>query len=170
MHAGFGDDAMSGAEALPFYYDGGTTANELLQTQQNAPTEPDPDAAPAPFWFEFAPYNPGDILRFEGNQPDTQEFALYDEFFPRRKIMLDENGEAVATAAEAVFDFLLNFDEEEGPDDDRFSDGAKPTDGDDVMFGDSGNDWLVGGTGRDHAYGGRGHDLLNMDDDHEFDR
>ena len=182
IHAGAGDDAVSGAEALPTYYDGGAfgfaTINELLQTQQNAPVNTDPVLADNPFWFTFAPYNPGDILRYEGNTASDaddphgktkQEFALYDEFNPRRKIMLDENGEAVEIEGAGVYDFLLNFDELEGPFGYHYlgDEAAMVTDGDDRIFGDLGNDWIVGGTGRDHMYGGRGDDLLNMDDNHD---
>jgi len=177
IHAGAGDDAVSGAEALPAYYSGEgfdfNAINTLLQDQQNAPSNDGPDLADNPFWFGFAPYNPGDILRYEGNTEgaetdphgkSTQEFALYDEFYPRRKIMLDANGEAVEHSDFSVYDFLLNFNENEGPDSYVFSDGSKATDGDDKIFGDLGNDWIVGGTGRDNMYGGRGDDLLNMDD------
>ena len=166
LHGGFGDDAMSGAEALPIYFGGGTPINDFLKVQQLAPVNDDPAVAEDPYWYAFAPYNPGDILRFQGNSTED-EFALYDEFFPRRKIMLDAEGNAVATAAAGVYDFLLNFDELEGPASFAYSDGTKPTDGDDRMFGDLGNDWMVGGSGRDHMWGGRGNDLLNMDDDHD---
>jgi Ca2+-binding RTX toxin-like protein len=182
IHAGAGDDAVSGAEALPAYYDGGVfgfeTVNNLLQIQQQAPVNPGAAPEPNPFWFGFAPYNPGDILRYEGNTAadaddphgkTKQEFALYDEFFPRRKIMLDTNGEAVALEADAVYDFLLNFNEDEGPLGYHYlgDENAMQTDGDDRIFGDLGNDWIAGGTGRDHMYGGRGDDLLNMDDNHD---
>ncbi|MFO7963509.1 MAG: Calx-beta domain-containing protein [Desulfobacterales bacterium] len=184
MHAGSGDDAMLGGEALPFFYTNGMimegsqeyTANDLLKIQQQEPANVGMANAENPFWFAFAPYNPGDILRYEGETVDIgddphgktrQEFALYDEYFPRRKLFLDIEGNAVTTESEGVFDFLLNFDETEGPLGFAFTGGAKATDGDDRMFGDAGNDWIVGGTGRDHMYGGRGDDLLNMDDDHD---
>ena len=188
IHAGAGDDAVSGAEALPVFYTAGEVdvdgqgmlveINELLQIQQNAPINDDPDLADNPFWFEFAPYNPGDILRYEGNTASnaddphgktTQEFALYDEFYPRRKIMLNADGEAVELADDAIYDFLLNFNEDEGPLGYDFigDDATMMTDGDDKIFGDLGHDWIISGTGRDHMYGGRGDDLLNMDDDHD---
>ncbi|WP_419904389.1 hypothetical protein [Kiloniella sp.] len=255
LHTGDGDDAVSGAEALPIYYSGEGVGfegiNNFLLEQQMAPTVGGSVTTDNPFWFAFAPSNPGDILRFEGETPE--EFALYDEYFPRTKVMIDaaagsvfeglnfefvnadvsagpdtieeighglvtgmallyENtGEAddgglehgltyfvivedadhiklAATQADALsgtkigiggfgggethsltlrVDFILNFAEHEGPDGFAFSDGAKPTDGDDRIFGDIGNDWMVGGSGRDHMYGGRGNDLLNMDDDHD---
>ena len=182
IHAGAGDDAVSGAEALPDYYYGGTFGfamiNDLLQKQQEAPANTGDPVADDPFWFSFAPYNPGDILRYEGNTlseeddphgKSNQEFALYDEFYPRRKIMLDANGEAVEHSDDSVYDFLLNFDETEGPLGYEFlgDDAAMMTDGDDKIFGDLGHDWIVGGTGRDNMYGGRGDDLLNMDDNHD---
>ncbi|MBN2328533.1 MAG: hypothetical protein JXR73_15420 [Candidatus Omnitrophica bacterium] len=193
IHAGDGDDAVLGGEALPLYYEARTydaqgnlvqdygfeQINELLQKQQNEAPDNPSDLTENPFWFAIAPYNPGDILVYDGKEiidgnfktgKTRQEFNLYDEFNPRRKIMLDANGEAVETEAEAVFDFLLNFDEAEGPDGYPYlgdNEVALPTDGDDRIFGDLGNDWIVGGTGRDHIYGGRGDDLLNMDDNHD---
>src|SRR5690606_37217492 len=83
------------------------------------------------------------------------EFYLYDEYNPRKKIMIDDGGSLV--------DFLLNFDPSEGP---LAPGSTKATDGEDRLFGDVGNDWLVGGTGRDNLYGGWGNDLMNVDDDH----
>src|SRR5262249_8792335 len=64
-------------------------------------------------------------------------------------------------------EFFLNFSSAEGPLDTRWDVGGavqKPTDGDDILFGDNGNDWIVGGTGRDNMYGGWGNDLINEDD------
>lgn len=176
IHSGDGDDAVSGAEALPFYYSAQgtdfTTVNTLLQTQQEGPDATVSNAQDNPFWFAFAPYNPGDILRFEGNgKPD--EFALYDEYLPREQIWIDTTtGERVALADldgdEAQF--LLNFNANEGAVETVFPDPDNQVelhnDGADRIFGDLGNDWIVGGTGRDHMYGGRGSDLINMDDDH----
>jgi Ca2+-binding RTX toxin-like protein len=202
IHAGDGDDAISGAEALPSYYSGAgfevgpnqefTDVNTFLQNMQASPSNDPRPLTDNPFWFNFAPYNPGDILRFEGKEileengqraRTRDEFAWYDEFSPRRKLMFDfENGLAATAAGlndvtalaslddlggHRAIDFILNFDETEGPEDVRFSDDDKPSDGDDRIFGDLGNDWQVGGTGRDHMYGGRGNDLLNMDDDHD---
>ncbi|NNL87717.1 MAG: hypothetical protein HKP25_01490, partial [Marinicaulis sp.] len=171
-----------------------TDVNEFLERQQattNVIAETgDPgfsDLNARPFWFNIASSNPGDILRFGDRDPN--EFALYDEFNPRRKIVLDFATAAVIEAYDDAttttppvgsIQFLLNFDPSEGELDqievesDDVPNGEGPTgdgnlynDGDDVLFGDLGNDWIVGGTGRDHAYGGRGSDLLNMDDDHD---
>jgi Ca2+-binding RTX toxin-like protein len=193
IHGGDGDDAISGAEALPVYYSadpfGFTDVNTFLQNMQSAPPNGTPDLADNPFWFAFGPYNPGEILRYEGKnivQENGQrtrtrdEFAWYDEFNPRRKIMFDFDhdfagaaedftGLSTLTGVVNPIDFLLNFDEEEGPDGPSFINDEfdMPTDGADRMFGDLGNDWLVGGTGRDHMYGGRGDDMLNMDDNHD---
>lgn len=195
VHAGDGDDAVSGAEALPAYHSGTGfggfgPVNTFLQDMQDAPPNGTPDLADEPFWFGFAPYNPGDILRFEGKEvvdgtgqdPATRdEFAWYDEFDPRRKLMFDFDFDFEANAGadfcplptldgvENPIDFLLNFDADEGPAGPAFEgdDAPLPTDGADRIFGDPGNDWQVGGSGRDHMYGGRGDDLLNMDDDHD---
>ena len=182
IHGGDGDDGISGAEALPAYYSGFgfgfDNLNNFLRDLQNAATEVDPDLADKPFWFDFAPYNPGDLLRFEGNGKPA-EFALYDEFFPRREIVFDFDAYLNGGSVEALsalagvpemdqLGFILNFDADDigAASDDRWTDDAKLSDGDDKIFGDLGNDWIVGGTGRDHTFGGRGSDLLNMDDDH----
>lgn len=182
IHGGDGDDAISGGEALPSYYAGSVPGgfaalNAFLRNQQDAPddsqtpgVDPDPDLADNPYWFTFSPYNPGDILRFEGNgKPD--EFALYDEFHPRRKIVFDfDTGEVLETIDDfsgQPLDFLLNFDAADGAIDNRYTDLAQPSDGDDMLFGDLGHDWIVGGTGRDNVFGGRGSDLINIDDDHD---
>jgi Ca2+-binding RTX toxin-like protein len=185
IHGGDGDDAISGAEALPAYYSaegfGFTDLNTFLQAMQNAPPNNVPDLADNPFWFDFAPYNPGDILRYEGktiidgngqNAKTRQEFAWYDEFHPRKKIMFDfDNVEVLETIDDftrTAIDFILNFDAFEGPLGPTFDgEDRLPTDGADRIFGDLGNDWLVGGAGRDHMYGGRGDDLINMDDNHD---
>jgi Ca2+-binding RTX toxin-like protein len=202
IHAGAGDDAISGAEALPIYYSGDfdltdgnsgvgfAAVNIFLQNMQAAPPNDTPDLADNPFWFDFAPYNPGEILRFEGktivdgngqNGKTRDEFAWYDEFNPRRKIMFDFDFDfdtnqgadfqplATLSGVPNPINFLLNFDPNDPGSwlDDRFSDEAKLSDGDDKMFGDLDNDWMVGGSGRDHMYGGRGDNLLNMDDDHD---
>jgi len=96
--------------------------------------------------FFYSPFNPGDVL---GYNPESGEFASYDENAPRTRI---EN-------------FFLNFDEQEGVLRKNATYGDVRDDGDDRIFGGLGNDWLVGGTGRDNLYGGWGNDLLNVDDD-----
>jgi Ca2+-binding RTX toxin-like protein len=181
IHGGDGDDAISGAEALPFYYGatnvvgGFTKVNDVLVIQQNIGTKTNPVEQPQPFWYSFAPYNPGHVLDYQGNyDPATSptqisEFAYYNENAPLRKIMLNAAGTPVLNSSQAVYDFLLNFKSDEGVLDTRFATaslgaGSKATDGDDRIFGDLGNDWIVGGTGRDHMYGGRGDDLMNGDD------
>jgi hypothetical protein len=156
---------------------GFTEVNNFIIAQQNYGSKTDPDEQPQPFWFSFAPYNPGHVLDYQGNYDGTNataskvsEFAYYDENSPRRKILLDADAKPLVNTTAGAREFLLNFDATEGPDDTRWTGataGSAPraTDGDDNIFGDLGNDWIVGGTGRDHAYGGYGDDLLNMDDD-----
>jgi Ca2+-binding RTX toxin-like protein len=106
IHAGEGDDAISGAEALPFYYSleqvAGIDGNDLLLAQRDLldpdaePTVPLSDLLSPPAQIDFVtPFNPGNALYFEKFR--ESEFALYDEFHPRRKIMLDELGQAVNT-------------------------------------------------------------------------
>jgi len=159
LHGGDGDDAISGAEALA------ENTAALVFAEKGAP-DADRDDGQIVIISYNQPGNPGDVLAFEAFR--GEEFALYDEYDPWRKVLLDDDG--------TIREFLLNFD----PDDingdgyqplDPHSDGTGfdpvMTDGDDVIFGDLGNDWLVGGTGRDHVYGGRGDDLLNADDNHD---
>jgi Ca2+-binding RTX toxin-like protein len=90
-----------------------------------------------------APYNPGDVLRFN---EDKIEFEDYDEEFPRRELA----------------DFVLNFDTYVGP---GASDAVNDNFDEDVLFGDLGNDWLVGGPDNDQLFGGFGADLMDADDD-----
>jgi Ca2+-binding RTX toxin-like protein len=139
IHAGAGDDAVSGAEALGEAYlvNGGG----LVRSDFNRPT------------------NPGDALDYNET---TTLFAQYDANNPMRRILLNPNGTLSTNNTGA--EFFLNFDPTDGP----LVAGSTTvrTDGDDLIFGDNGNDWLVGGTGRDHVFGGWGDDLINLDDDH----
>ena len=152
LHGGSGDDALSGAEALPMSwaptYLGGT-----VQTD----------------WYH--PFNDGRLLGYNSTRG---AFGLYDEYDPRRMIVLNGDGTLAkpATACSlsstsqlsGCLQWFLNFDQTEGS---QFVDptyGTVNNDGSDVLFGDYGNDWLVGGTGRDTLWGGWGNDLLNADD------
>jgi Ca2+-binding RTX toxin-like protein len=139
IHAGSGDDAVSGAEAL----------NEAYFVRNGALVRSDFNR----------PNNPGDTLDY--NETSTL-FAQYDADNPMRRIVLNANG-TLATNNVGK-EFFLNFDPTEGP----LAAGSTTahTDGDDIVFGDHGNDWLVGGTGRDNVFGGWGDDLINVDDDH----
>src|SRR5262249_36770291 len=172
-HGGSGDDAIGGGEAL----DGLTPATKsYTQTE----TSLDPTLAPTGIAeTDYAhPYNPGDALRFnpvdtflKPQQPGlanrTGQFALYNEFDPMRKVLIDPVTYVWSGNAATGKEFFLNFSSAEGPLDTRWDVGGavqKPTDGDDILFGDNGNDWIVGGTGRDNMYGGWGNDLINEDD------
>jgi Ca2+-binding RTX toxin-like protein len=189
IHGGAGDDALSGAEALPGYFSG--RLNELLKATQG-----DGNTAAEAWFFDIAPFNPGDILQFQ--QGDSAWFRLFNQLDPLRMMLVDVDGNRVddadvsvayadpsgtqtdignvdydetiwlrAGTSEQVFDFFLNFDPNEGVLDTRYATtAAQVSDGDDVIFGDLGNDWIVGGTGRDHEWGGAGEDVLNADDNH----
>src|SRR5262249_43563932 len=111
IHGGAGDDAISGAEALP------TSGAQL-------------DGALFRISYEH-PRNPGNLLGFEVRNPD--EFALYDQYDPLRRIMLDSTGHLVKSPFPqgGAVDFLLNFDA-----------ATAIHDGNDVLFGDDGNDWI----------------------------
>ena len=119
--------------------------------------------------YYAAPENSGDVLGF-GATDRPNEFAAYDEFNPRRRILVDVNGEFLepGDVDPNAREFLLNFDYLDGPLVGTDEQGHEVhSDGDDRIFGDLGNDWLVGGSGVDHVFGGYGDDLLNADDNHE---
>jgi hypothetical protein len=189
LHGGVGDDALSGAEALPGYFSG--ELNELVKLTQG-----DGNTASEAWFFNTAPFNPGDILQYQ--QGESAWFRLFNQLDPLRMMLVDSDGNRVDAAdveialadsngpqndianvdydltkwfdagtGEEVFDFFLNFDPNEGVLDTRFTTtDPQMSDGDDVIFGDLGNDWIVGGTGRDHLWGGADDDVLNVDDNH----
>ncbi len=157
IHGGAGDDAVSGAEAPELAY---TNNYDQDGTKLNsAPIESD----------FFHPFNPGNVLGYQTGGPNATKFDLYDANDPLRKILLDPlNGSLWKGVATDGREWILNFDQTEGPTDTFWIYGTSysgvPTDGDDHIFGDLGNDWVVGGTGRDVMFSGWGDDLLNMDD------
>lgn len=177
LHGGSGDDAISGAEALPIAAAG---VPDAVQPSSVAGI-PGVVAVTNLVISGFdRPYNPGNILGFEPVDADGQhsahrtrvgEFALYDEYNPLRRIVL------AASGSTQTYQFLLNFDPTEGvlrpagtiPGAVGQQASSYPNawdDGQDRIFGDLGNDWLVGGTGKDDLYGGLGNDLMNADDNH----
>jgi Ca2+-binding RTX toxin-like protein len=172
LHGGAGDDAMAGGEAIwnayTQIYD--LTTGELLPNAYRSD------------WTR--PFNPGDLLHF-GEDHDAWhdtgpivtrlgEFALYDEYDPRRTILLNADGTVDKDDAEPNIMWFLNLFSNEGPTlngcVEYLPNGTcvtydlRNSDGGDVIAGDLGNDWLVGGTGQDTMYGGWGNDLLNSDD------
>jgi Ca2+-binding RTX toxin-like protein len=179
LHGGSGDDAISGAEALDHayvsVYDGNGDPTGVLDLGYLV--------------AGVSNTNPGNVLAYNPVDVDGQhlnnrfragEFALYDEYLPLHKILLNNDGSLwdPETQDPPPNEFLLNFDETEGVvregGDVPKATGQQTTtypavhdDGQDAVFGDLGNDWLVGGTGRDNLYGGWGNDLLNADDDHD---
>ena len=151
LHGGVGDDGLSGAEALGQSYALNDALTGVIRSDYTNP------------------FNNGGLLRYNAggyneNRVDRTlragEFALYDEYNPLRKILIDP-ATGLATANGTGVEWLLNFSSIEG----GALGGGFFTDGEDAIFGDLGNDWLVGGTGRDNLYGGYGNDLLNADDD-----
>ncbi|MDH3308210.1 MAG: hypothetical protein OEO77_11915, partial [Acidimicrobiia bacterium] len=177
LHGGAGDDAIAGGEAIWNAYTQVWFEGDLWDADGDGTTD-----AIRTDWTR--PYNPGDLLHFgqdgdawHNNGPIVNrlgEFALYDEYDPRRTILLDPDG-TVNKGQDALM-WFLNLYSDEGPVlngcteytpngncvagafQDRHSDGG------DALFGDLGNDWMVGGTGQDTMYGGWGNDLLNADD------
>ena len=178
LHGGSGDDAISGAEALEHAwvptYDQDGNPDGVLDLGYDAVALP-------------SPVNPGNVLAFNpvdvdgrhlNNRFRAGEFALYNEYDPLHKILLNDDGslwDPETQLTPPTKEFLLNFNEEEGvvrPEGEVPKATGQQTpfypevndDGKDAIFGDLGNDWLVGGTGRDNMYGGWGNDLLNADD------
>jgi Ca2+-binding RTX toxin-like protein len=192
LHGGSGDDAISGAEALAQayvpVYDADGNPTSILDLGYAAVDLPASSIIPGETQVMAIP---GDVLAYNKDDTDGQhlnnrfragEFDLYDEYDPRRTILLTPDGELYKGTSgiegEDYYQFLLNFNEAEGV---VRAAGTVPKatgqqtesypqvndDGKDAIFGDLGNDWLVGGTGRDNLYGGWGNDLLNADDDHD---
>ena len=161
LHGGSGQDAVSGAEALPVSYaptyaaNNAGTGGSLIQTDWNHPV------------------NNGNLL---GYDEASGQFVLYDEYDPMRRIRLTTTG--LPTDGTTGVEWFLNHASTEGPlvsgciTDTKGGTCATTdssyrlvnSDGDDVIFGDHGNDWLIGGTGQDTLWGGWGNDLLNADD------
>nr|NLI49987.1 calcium-binding protein [Propionibacterium sp.] len=138
LHGGAGDDAVSGAEALATSW-APTYAGGVRETGWNRPV------------------NDGTLL---GYDPARGAFVLYDEYDPRRTILLTGTGTLDKTGTGLAW--FLNHDAAEGRFDVVVT--TTRTDGDDALLGDHGNDWITGGTGRDTLWGGWGNDLLNGDD------
>ena len=134
IHGGPGDDAISGAEALPLSY-----------TQTENPTTHVLTGSTRSDYNQ--PFNPGNALRYNPDDLDAKkadrtrrsgEFALYDEYDPLRKIMLNPDGTLDKTTS--LREFFLNFNASEGQ---AFTDptyGTAFSDGSDALFGDLGND------------------------------
>ncbi len=169
LHGGAGDDAMAGGEAIENAYTQVYGADGVL--------------LPSAYRSDWTrPFNPGDLLHFgedsdawHSNGPVGErigEFALYDEYDPRRTILL--NTDATVNKTGDGLMWFLNLRSDEGPQLDGCVETApnstcirydlRRSDGADAIFGDLGNDWVVGGTGQDTLWGGWGNDLLNADD------
>jgi len=137
LHGSAGDDGISGAEALPVYF--------------NAPVNPDDPTHTVidPERTLDHSQRPDDLLGF---LPGRIEFYDYDEEDPRSILGDVADG----------YGFLLNFDPAGDPNpgelqNDNFDE--------DQIFGDLGNDWIVGGPDNDQMFGGFGADLMDADDD-----
>ena len=96
LHGGSGDDAISGAEALPDSY---VQMYDFACTS----TQQTDNCVVGLVRTDFAhPWNPGDILRFGDDTnpwlhngriaPRMGEFLLYDEYDPRRAILFNADG------------------------------------------------------------------------------
>ncbi|HZI44291.1 MAG TPA: calcium-binding protein, partial [Ilumatobacter sp.] len=160
LHGGAGDDAIAGGEAIWNGY------AQLYNRETGA-------LLPNAYRTDWTrPFNPGDLLHFgedhdawHDNGPIVTrlgEFALYDEYDPRRTIMLNANGTVNkdTNSGPNVVVWFLNLYSDEGPTMpgcvEYAPNGtclqpnvARNSDGSDAIFGDEGNDWLVGGTGQD---------------------
>ena len=178
LHGGAGDDAIAGGEAIWNAY------TQVWVTVWNPATQRWQTTLQTNAYRSdwTRPYNPGDLLHFgldadawHDNGPIVTrlgEFALYDEYDPRRTILLNPN--ATVNKSGAGLMWFLNLYSDEGPamsgcidyapNGTCLASGFRNSDGSDAIFGDEGNDWMVGGTGQDTMYGGWGNDLLNADD------
>ena len=161
LHGGDGDDAISGAEALA-----ARRTPLTLRVSFDVPTgcwRSDADATAT-----RVRTNPGQALAFGtrtrcwGSRNTFRrlgEFALYDEFDPRRE---DPPGRRTVERHRTVpaVEFFLNFETftADGQVDITLRAMATlpPTTATTCSSAIWGNDWIVGGTGRDHAYGGLG--------------
>ena len=154
IHGEGGDDAISGAEALPFYYSTISQAEILSQ------------------WG----IDPADPLEYD---PSTTKFADYNADDPWAKVydcttgVKDVGIEGTCATGQKV-DFFLNFtpyvlDAHGNPIIDASGNYVKSDDGCDIIYGDNGNDWLVGGTDTNWLFGGFGDDLLQSSQNLETD-
>ncbi|MGH3049730.1 MAG: beta strand repeat-containing protein [Gaiellaceae bacterium] len=159
VHGEGGDDAISGAEALPFYYSTIPQSEILAQ------------------WG----IDPADPLAYD---PSTTKFADYNADDPWSKIYdctdgTKDVGVAGTCASGQKVDFFLNFtpyvlNANGQPTLDGSGNVVKSNDGCDIVYGDNGNDWIVGGTDTNWLFGGFGDDLLqssqNLETDNELNR
>ena len=105
LHGGAGDDAIAGGEAIWNGYTQVWFEGDLW--------DPDGDGISDAVRTDWTrPYNPGDLLHF-GEDDDAWhdngpivtrlgEFALYDEYDPRRTILLNADGTANKTDDDGV--------------------------------------------------------------------
>ncbi len=85
LHGGSGDDAISGAEALTESY--APTSTPSACPTGGCAIDYDHPSTRATCWR----YNPVDANGKSSNRTRAGEFALYDEYDPLRKILLDAN-------------------------------------------------------------------------------
>ncbi|MEA2483943.1 MAG: large repetitive protein, partial [Thermoleophilaceae bacterium] len=183
IHAGSGDDAVLGGEALPTAYIQVYDAN-CTQTQTNTCSI----GVMRDDWYH--PWNPGDILHFGADTNPWHanghvasrlgEFLLYDEYDPRRAIVFNQNGSVwqcgaysnsghtctdtgtfFGTSTTPALQYFLNFD----PTDGRTVPACLGVDnqGNCTTVGTSvsdGNDVIFGDLGNDWLVGGTGKDTL----------
>jgi hypothetical protein len=158
IHATFGSDAISGAEAPITAY---TNNYDMNGNQIGSPVESD--------WYH--PFNPGNVLGFS---PTTMKFALFDPNDRRREIMIDKTSGALckwtppALPGGNCVNWILSFDPTEPtiPVSNKWTFGTtynpEKTTGDDAIFGDFGNDWIITAMGRSRVYGGWGNDIVDL--------
>ncbi|UUT35872.1 hypothetical protein [Microbacterium elymi] len=154
IHGEAGDDAISGAAPLPFYYRD-IPQSALLSTWGIDPSDP---LAYNPATTKFADYN-----------ADDPWSKVYDCTDGTKDVGVDGT-----CASGAKVDFFLNFtpyllDAAGHPVLDAAGNVIKSTDGCDIVYGDNGNDWLVGGTDSNWLFGGFGDDLLQSSQNLETD-
>jgi Ca2+-binding RTX toxin-like protein len=154
VHGGAGDDAISGASPLAFYY------SDV------------PQAAIQGLWG----ISPVDPLAYD---PATTKFADYNAENPWAKVFDCTSGQkdiglTGTCASGQKVEFFLNFtpyvlDASGTPILDGTAQPVKSDDGCDIIYGDNGNDWTVGGTDTNWLFGGFGDDLLQSSQDLDVD-
>ncbi|HKS88267.1 MAG TPA: DUF3383 family protein [Stellaceae bacterium] len=156
IHGGFGDDAISGAQALPKFW------NNPIK-DPSAPVSYDgwqPAINPAtglPVMVPTGSQITNGILQFNGGGATTSFlFSDYNEFAPHVTpgyATIGQNG-----AQLGLNGFFLNFNQNEGllnGDNKTYTVGFK------ALFGDMGHNWIDGANSTNDIYGGFGDDLLN---------
>ena len=141
-----GDDAISGAEALPFYYsDIPQSADPRAvghRSDQPAAVQPDDD----------------EVRRLQRRRPVVEDLRLHER--ARRTSASTAPARPGRRSTSSSTSRRTCSTRTASPMLDGSGNPIKSNDGCDIIYGDNGNDWLVGGTDTNWLFGGFGDDLL----------